>query len=128
EFHCTGENNIAIGGVGNDKFFVNSSDSKNTFIYNLGDGHDEISAFLGNNTIVFNGISSEDITATCLANGEIRILFKNDENSSLTIKSDVYNKVAPWWIENFVFSDRTLSKEDFIETYLADQILGENEN
>jgi len=100
---------VAFGGKGNDTVIcgkgndvLNAGDGNNTFIYNVGDGHDIISAGLyGYNKIVFGeGIKKEDliiahtrIPESRMGISEVTIAFKNNKNDSLKISSQQHSPI-----------------------------------
>ena len=100
---------VAFGGKGNDTVIcgkgndvLNAGDGNNTFIYNVGDGHDIISAGLyGYNKIVFGeGIKKEDliiahtkIPESRMGIDEVTIAFKNNSNDSLKISSQQHSPI-----------------------------------
>ena len=93
-------NDTIICGKGND--VLNAGDGNNTFIYNVGDGHDIISAGLyGYNKIVFGeGIKKEDliiahtrIPESRMGISEVTIAFKNNKNDSLKISSQQHSPI-----------------------------------
>ena len=98
-FAGKGNDTIACG-KGND--VLNAGDGNNTFIYNVGDGHDIISAGLyGYNKIVFGkGIKKEDliiahtrIPESRMGISEVTIAFKNNKNDSLKISSQQHSPI-----------------------------------
>ena len=100
---------IAFGGKGNDTIIcgkgndvLDAGNGNNTFIYNVGDGHDIISAGLyGYNKIVFGeGIKKEDliiahtrIPESRMGISEVTIAFKNNKNDSLKISCQQHSPI-----------------------------------
>lgn len=93
-------NDTIICGKGND--VLDGGNGNNTFIYNVGDGHDYISAGIyGYNKIVFGeGIKKEDliiahtrIPESRMGISEVTIAFKNNKNDSLKISSQQHSPI-----------------------------------
>ena len=93
-------NDTIICGKGND--VLDAGNGNNTFIYNVGDGHDIISAGMyGYNKIVFGeGIKKEDliiahtrIPESRMGISEVTIAFKNNKNDSLKISSQQHSPI-----------------------------------
>lgn len=98
-------NNILEGKAGNDSYW-DEEGGNDTYIYNLGDGHDYISDLNGNDTIQFgSGINVNDVTFSQTENGGLSITFANQECSIYI--DNYFNTNEDRKIENFSFADGT---------------------
>ncbi|SGZ86723.1 Alkaline phosphatase [Bathymodiolus thermophilus thioautotrophic gill symbiont] len=102
-------NNTLEGGKGNDTLSGGGFQSKNTYLFNLGDGQDKIIDYSINyasskDTIIFGaGINVNDIVATNL--GLDLVLSNSSNTDEITIKKwFVGNR---YWIEKFEYADGT---------------------
>ncbi|ULO01546.1 RTX toxin-related calcium-binding protein (peptidase M10 serralysin domains) [Campylobacter sp. RM5004] len=103
-------NDTLIGGKGDD--YLDGGAGNDTYIFNRGDGNDYIKDALGYDTIKFNDISFSEVV---LKKDVDNLIIKyNNNKDSVTILGNFgigFNK-----IEKFVFSDKTLCYDDFINT------------
>jgi VCBS repeat-containing protein len=111
-----------LGGTGNDYLDGNSGDD--TYIFNLGDGHDIISDFSGNDKIVFG----ESITQSDLLfmKNNMDLIIKIDDENSITIKNA--NRFSEYYkLESLSFFDgTTLSLSNMAE--LPEVMIGDDNN
>ena len=92
-------NNTYQGNGGND-IIIDTEGGNDTYIYNRGDGFDNITDFGGNDTIQFGeGISASDVIFT-----------KHDNNLSITFKNNIQGEI---WVNNFFNSDNGYKIENF---------------
>ena len=123
-------NDTIICGKGND--VLDAGNGNNTFIYNVGDGHDIISAGMyGYNKIVFGeGIKKEDliiahtrIPESRMGIDEVTIAFKNNNNDSLKISSQQHSPI----INLLQFADgSTMDYKEMKEMFSKASILNDH--
>lgn len=103
-------NDTLIGGKGDD--YLDGGAGNDTYIFNRNDGNDYIKDALGYDTIKFNDISFSEVV---LKKDVDNLIIKyNNNKDSVTILGNFgigFNK-----IEKFVFSDKTLCYDEFINT------------
>ncbi|MBZ7995524.1 calcium-binding protein [Campylobacter canadensis] len=103
-------NDTIIGGKADD--YLNGGAGNDTYIFNRGDGNDYIKDALGYDTIKFNDVSFSEVV---LKKDVDNLIIKyNNNKDSVTVLGNFtigFNK-----IEKFVFSDKTLCYDDFINT------------
>ncbi|KKR02934.1 MAG: hypothetical protein UT30_C0044G0005 [Candidatus Uhrbacteria bacterium GW2011_GWF2_39_13] len=102
-------NDTIIGGVGND--WVYGWDGDDTYIFTTGDGSDFLSDTSGtSDTIIFENLSQNNVNFEATVDGNF-IAKINGTTDEITI----YNQVTSnYRIENYVFSDATLTYNDII--------------
>jgi len=107
-------NDVITGGSGNDHLRGEAGDD--IYIFRRGNGNDNIKDTQGTNSILFSGLTPEEVTVTanCYDNLTFRI---NDTGETLTVES------TSWYIDNFqiaygnpidliIFSDGTVWDKD----------------
>jgi Ca2+-binding RTX toxin-like protein len=109
-------NYVINGDSGNDKIYLEKG--SHTLIYNSGDGNDEIftigQSTLQNTTFILNGVLFDKEFIT-LENYGKDILFKFDNNNSVTLKDYLTSKNHSNIIKSFIFNGVTLSSNELIE-------------
>ncbi|HKX49484.1 MAG TPA: calcium-binding protein, partial [Candidatus Binatia bacterium] len=122
-----GDDDVLQGGTGDD--FMSGGDGNDTYIVNVGDGHDEIYDNSGNllsgqiDTLSFgSGITQADVTFS--RSGNSADLLVTIGTSGQTVKIDQqFDKILGWWpsrIETFAFSDgSSLSYSDVMLAVIA---------
>lgn len=94
-------NDIIIGGIGNDNLHGGYGDD--IYVYNLGDGYDEIFDSNGRDRLVFGeGISYQDLIFRS-ENSSLYIMIKGDENQGIKITNFFYG--GDYKIEYLEFAD-----------------------
>ncbi len=95
-------NDIIQGGKGND--ILNGGSGNDTYIYNSGDGFDEITDTYGTNEIVLGeGVQRENITAESIASNKIKLYFDNNLQEGISFEGNLSST-------NLVFADNTSVK------------------
>lgn len=74
--------NIIVGGKGND-YFNDDRNTNETYIYNIGDGHDCINDFGGYDVIKFGDGITKDNLVFIMNNGDLIINFKDNDGNML---------------------------------------------
>lgn len=109
-------NYVINGEAGNDKIYLEKG--SHTLIYNSGDGNDEIftigQSTLQNTTFILNGVLFDKEFIT-LENYGKDILFKFDNNNSVTLKDYLTSKSHSNIIKSFIFNGVALSSNELIE-------------
>ena len=107
-------NDTLSGGSGDDLYIFDMTKNPTGAIV-INDSSSENS----NDTIKFIGVNTTDIDKIYSDNNNgdtIRFKFKGHDNFELTVI-----KASEYKIENFVFDDKTLTYDEFVETYLRIQ-------
>lgn len=122
-----GDNDVLQGGTGDD--YMSGGDGNDTYVVNVGDGHDEIYDNSGNllsgqiDTLSFgSGITQADVTFS--RSGNSADLLATIGTSGQTVKIDKqFDKILGWWpsqIETFAFSDgSSMSYSDVMLALIA---------
>ncbi len=113
-------NDTLTGGTGDDRLY--GSIGTDTYIYHLGDGSDLISDIYGNNVLQFS-FKEKDADISCKVNeiGSKKQLLISIDNEIITIDNWHYTKT----MNSFVFTDKTYSKQEFLNQFLSDDIIGD---
>lgn len=104
--------NTLVGGIGNDTLMGGSGNS--VYVFNTGDGQDEITDAAGQDVIRFGtGTTAENVIFTATASQKLVITFTNSSDT-ITVNSNFSGQ--DYGIESFSFSDGTsLSAANILE-------------
>ncbi len=111
-------NDVLYAGRGNDT--LDGYEGDDTYIINPaeinGASYTKIDETKGNDTVIFQGVNSDEITAQSNNQGTIYISFTNYPDNKIEIP---YQNDTAKRIETFIFEDVTLTFDEFKNKYLA---------